>query len=191
MRFLRSLVLPVLVASLPAVAADTFKIDAVHSEVSFKIRHLLSKTPGRFTKFQGTIVLDEKDLAKSAVEVLIDAASINTDNENRDKHLRDKDFFETAKFPTITFKSVSMVETAKRTLAVTGDLTMRGVTKRITIPMVYLGTVQSPFKDTRAGFEGSVKLNRTDFGITYGAGMLGEDVEISLSVEAVKLEAKK
>ena len=95
-------------AALPALAQDVYKIDPVHSEVSFKIRHLLAKTSGRFTKFGGTIKVDTADISKSSVEVSIDAASINTDNEGRDKHLKTADFFDVEKFPTITFKSTSV-----------------------------------------------------------------------------------
>jgi polyisoprenoid-binding protein YceI len=190
MRILRAFAPVVLLAALPALAADTYKIDAAHSEVSFKIRHLLSKTPGRFTKFEGAIQVDEKNLAKSSVDVTIQTASINTDNGDRDKHLRSADFFDVDKYPTITFKSTSVKEVAKGKLEITGDLTMHGVTRKVTFPMTNLGTMASPFKDVRAGFtDGELKINRNDFGIKAFPGVLGDDVEISLNVEAVKAEA--
>lgn len=193
------LMLPVLLLMAPAFAADTYKIDAVHSEVGFKVRHLVSRTSGRFTKFEGTIQLDEKHIANSSVNVSIDVASINTDNASRDGHLKSPDFFDAAKFPTITFKSTSVKEVSKGQLQVTGDFTLHGVTKRITLPITSLGGMASPFKDFRAGFEGSLKLNRQEFGVKWnktldaGGAVLGDDVDISLAIEAVKQapEAKK
>jgi len=174
------------VLCLPMAAADAYTIDSVHSEVGFRIRHLVSKTPGRFTRFQGTIRVDEKQLSKSSVEVSIETASINTDNEARDKHLKGGDFFEVEKFPAITFKSASVQEVGKGRLLVAGDLTMHGVTKRITIPVGIVGTTVGMDKKIHGGFEGAVTINRNDYGITKFPGMLGDDVEITLNIEAVK-----
>ncbi len=190
--------LPALLLAAPAIAADTYKIDASHSEVGFKVRHLVSRTPGRFTRFTGAILVDEKDLAKSSVDVSIDVASINTDNASRDGHLKSPDFFDAEKFPTITFKSTAVKEISKGILQVTGDFTMHSVTKPLTFTMASLGTVVSPM-GTRAGFEGTLKLNRQDYGVKWnktldsGGAMLSDDVDISLSIEAVKQapEAKK
>ncbi len=175
-------------AALPALAQDTYKIDPTHSEVSFKIRHLLAKTSGRFTKFGGTIKVDPADLGKSSVEVSIDAASINTDNEARDKHLKGADFFEVEKYPVITFKSTSVKEVAKGKLEVTGDFTLRGVTKRLTFPITNAGTQPGMKPGTVvAGFiDGALTINRNDYGIKYGPGVLGDDVAISLNIEAGK-----
>lgn len=191
------LLLPALMLAAPAFAEDTqrvssYKIDAAHSEVGFKVRHLVSRTAGRFTKFTGTIQLDEKRIANSNVQVSIEVASINTDNVNRDGHLRSADFFDAEKFPAITFKSTSVKEVSKGHLQVTGDFTMHGVTKSITIPIASLGGMASPFKDFRAGFEGSLKINRQDFGVKWnktldaGGTMLSDEVDISLAIEAVK-----
>ena len=169
-------------------AQDVYKIDAVHSQIGFKIRHLVAKSSGRFTKFEGAITVDAKDIAKSKVEVTIDATSINTDNEARDKHLRGADFFEVEKFPTITFKSTAVKEVEKGKLQVTGDLTMHGVTKSITFPITNAGT-RAGMKpgSVVAGFiDGALKINRNDFGIKTYAGVLGDDVEISLDIEAGK-----
>lgn len=169
-------------------AQDVYKIDAVHSQIGFKIRHLVAKSSGRFTKFEGAITVDAKDIAKSKVEVTIDAASINTDNEARDKHLRGVDFFDVEKFPTITFKSTAVKEVEKGKLHVTGDLTMHGVTKSITFPITNAGT-RAGMKpgSVVAGFiDGALKLNRNDFGIKTYPGVLGDDVEISLDIEAGK-----
>ncbi len=190
---LRALLATLALAALPALAQDAYTIDPVHSEVSFKIRHLLAKTSGRFTKFSGTIKVDPADMAKSSVEVTIDAASINTDNEKRDTHLKTPDFFDVAKYPTITFKSTSVKEVAKGKLEVTGDFTLHGVTKQITIPITNAGTQPGMQPGTVvAGFvDGTVTINRNDFGIKAYPGALGEDVVISLNVEARKVDPAK
>ena len=199
MRSLFRTLVPALLLALPAVAQDVYKIDAAHSEVGFKVRHILSKTPGRFSKFEGTIAVNAKDMAKSSVDVTIDAKSISTDNPSRDQHLNSPDFFDTAKFPTLTFKSTAVVDKGNGQLEVTGDFTMHGVTKRIVVPVVALGATKDPWGNIRGGWEASFKVNRKDFGIVWnkvldnGSGMLGDEVEISLNFEAVKQkdEAKK
>ncbi|HJV49102.1 MAG TPA: YceI family protein [Geothrix sp.] len=175
-------------AVLPALAQDTYKIDPVHSEISFKIRHLLAKVSGRFTKFNGTVKVDTTDISKSSVEVSIDVASINTDNEARDKHLKTPDFFDVEKFPTITFKSTSVKEVAKGKLEITGDFTLHGVTKKITFPITNAGTQAGMKPGTVvAGFiDGALSINRNDYGIKTYPGALGEDVAISLNIEAGK-----
>ncbi|MBK8792639.1 MAG: YceI family protein [Holophaga sp.] len=169
-------------------AQDVYTIDSVHSQVGFRIRHIVAKTSGRFTKFTGAIKVDSKDVTKSSVEVVIDATSINTDNEARDKHLRGADFFDVEKFPTVTFKSTAVKEAEKGKLLVTGDLTMHGVTKSITIPITNAGTRpgMKPGSVVAGFIDGAVKLNRNDFGIKTYPGVLGDDVEISLDIEAGK-----
>lgn len=192
MRRMPTLLTLILSFGLPVLAADAYKIDPAHSEIGFKVRHLgISKVSGRFTRFQGNILLEDKDLPKSSVEVSIEAASINTDNEARDKHLRTPEFFDTDKLPSISFKSVSVRETAPGKLEVTGDFTMHGVTKRVVLPMTALGGAKSPFGDYRIGFEGALTLNRGDYGIKTYPGVIGEEVSISLAVEAIKQESKK
>ena len=187
-RSLHILLAVLALAALPALAQDTYRIDPVHSEVGFKVRHLLSKVSGRFTKFSGTIQVNPADLSKSTVEVSIDAASITTDNETRDKHLRSADFFDVAKFPVITFKSTAVKEVSKGKLEVTGDLTMHGVTKRVTFPITNAGTQPGMRPGSVvAGFvDGALTLNRQDFGVSYGKGLVGDDVAIELNVEAGK-----
>lgn len=189
MRTLR-LLAPLLLV-LPSFAQDVYRIDSTHSQVGFKIRHFVAKTAGRFTDFEGTITVDPKDMGKSSVQMSLKAASINTDNADRDAHLRKADFFDVEKFPTITFKSTSVKEVTKGRLEVTGDLTMHGVTRSITFPIASLGAQAGPRGGVVAGFgDGLLKLNRHDFGISYGKGVLGDEVEISLDVEAVKVEPK-
>lgn len=181
-------VLALAAAALPLAAQDTYKIDPVHSEVSFKVRHALAKVSGRFAKFSGTIKVDTADITKSSVEVSIEAASINTDNEGRDKHLKGADFFDVEKFPTITFKSTSVKEVAKGKLEVTGAFTMHGVTKTITFPIANAGTQPGMKPGTvLAGFvDGALTLNRSDYGVKYGIPLVGDEVAISLNVEAGK-----
>jgi len=175
-------------AALPAFAQDTYKIDPVHSEISFKVRHALAKVSGRFSKFNGTIKVDSADIAKSSVEVSIDTASITTDNETRDKHLKSPDFFDVEKFPAITFKSTSVKEVAKGKLEVTGDFTMHGVTKKVTFPITNAGTQPGMKPGTVvAGFiDGALTLNRMEYGVKYGAPLVGEEVAITLNIEAGK-----
>ena len=190
---IRSLI-PALLAviALPVLAQDVYKIDAVHSQVGFKVRHFVAKTAGRFAKFEGVIKVDTADISKSSVEVSIDAASVSTDNEGRDKHLRSADFFETDKYPAITFKSTAVKEVAKGKLEVTGDLTMKGVTKKVTFPITNAGTREvKPGKVVGGFIDGALKVNRMDYGIKYGPAVVGEEVEIELNIEAGKQEAAK
>ena len=184
----RALLAGLALAALPALAQDTYKIDPVHSEISFKVRHALAKVSGRFAKFSGTIKVDTADISKSSVEVSIEAASISTDNEGRDKHLKSADFFDVEKFPAITFKSTAVKEVAKGKLEVTGDFTLHGVTKRITFPITNAGTQPGMKPGTvLAGFiDGALTLNRSEYGVKYGVPLVGEEVAISLNIEAGK-----
>jgi len=180
-----------LVLALPAFGADVYKIDAVHSEASFRVRHLVSKVSGKFARFTGTITVDNTNIALSTVDVAIETPSISTENEARDKHLKSPDFFEVDKYPAITFKSTAVKEVAKGKLEVTGLFTMHGVAKVITIPVTNLGTSPGMKPGTFvAGFEGSLKIIRSDYGIKYGIPAVGDEVEITLNVEAGKVEPK-
>jgi polyisoprenoid-binding protein YceI len=183
-----------LLAAMPAtLAAQTpagvqvYQIDAVHSNVEFKVRHLMSKVTGRFGKVDGTVTLNTQDIAKSSVDVTIAVSSITTNDAKRDGHLMSPDFFDAAKYPTITFKSTSVKEVAKGRLEVTGTFTMRGVSKTLVLPISNLGTAADPWKNVVAGFEGALKLNRQDYGVSYGAGLVGDEVDIDLNVEAKKI----
>ncbi|BDU68160.1 polyisoprenoid-binding protein [Geothrix oryzae] len=192
----RVLLASLALAALPALAGeDTYKIDPVHSEVSFKVGHLLAKVSGRFTKFEGTIKVDTADISKSSVEVVIDAASLTTDNESRDKHLKSPDFFDVAKYPTVTFKSTAVKEVAKGKLEVTGDFTLHGVTKRITFPITNAGTQpgMAPGSVVAGFVDGALSLNRSEYGIKFMPGIIGDTVAISLNAEAGKVapSAKK
>ncbi|WP_306600477.1 YceI family protein [Geothrix sp. 21YS21S-2] len=180
------------ISFLPLGAQITYKVDQAHSEVGFRVRHLVTRVSGRFHGFDGRILLDEKDLAQSSVTFTIQAATLDTALEARDKHLKGPDFFDVDHFGQITFQSAQVLDRGQGRLDVTGDLTIRGITKRVTIMAVSLGTVQTPFKDTRAGFEGQLKVSRKDYGMTWnlplglGGTVLGDEVDITLALEVIK-----
>jgi polyisoprenoid-binding protein YceI len=179
-------------AAAPAFAADTYTIDKNHSDVSFTVRHFASKVRGRFADFSGAVQADPSKPEASSVTFTIKAASIDTNNADRDNHLRSEDFFDAAKNPEITFKSTKMTPTGKDKYDVTGTLTIRGVSKEVTIPVAYLGSMKDPGGNDRASFELSTKLNRKDYGINWnkaldnGGMLLSDEVEVNINVEAVK-----
>jgi polyisoprenoid-binding protein YceI len=185
------LALSIALATAASAAPATWTIDQNHSEVGFSIRHVFSKVPGNFGKFQGAIVYDAQKPEISSVKVEIDASSINTRNEKRDNHLRSEDFFDVAKFPTLTFVSTKVAAAGDNKLKVDGNLTMHGVTKPVTLFVTFLGAGPTMNGEQRSGFEAITTLNRKDFGIVWnktldqGGTMLGDDVYIHLSVEGV------
>lgn len=169
----------------PARAAvETYKIDPVHSSIGFTVRHFFTNVPGCFTKFSGTIAVDRGNLEDSTVEARIEVPSIDTRVEMRDNDLRSDHFFDAAKFPAITFKSKSWKRTADGTFDVTGDLTMRDVTKEVVLKVKSLGFGPGMHGAMISGWEATVTLNRNDFGITRYAGMLGDEIPVTISVEA-------
>jgi polyisoprenoid-binding protein YceI len=175
-----------------ASAADTWTVDKAHSTVTFKIKHLMSKVTGSFGDFDGTITTDFANLGASGVTFTIQAASIDTANADRDKHLRSADFFDVEKSPAITFKSSKITKTGDNTFAVTGTFTMHGVAKEINLPVAFLGAGQDPWGNTKAGFEISTTLSRTDYGIVWnkalesGGFLLGDEVEVMINLEVAK-----
>ena len=177
-------------------APETYKIDPGHSNVGFSIRHFFSKVPGRYKTYEGTIVLDPKDLSKTAVNVTIDAGSIDTGVGDRDKHLASPDFFDAAKFPKITFVSTEVTPKGTNKAAVKGNLTMKGVTKPVVLEAEILGFSPDPWGGYRGGFEAKTTLNRNDFGVSWnkavegGGMMLSNEVEIVLNIEGAR-EAPK
>jgi len=183
-------------AAVPALAADTLVIDRSHSEAGFQVRHLFTNVRGRFGAFEGTIAMDPAKPEASSVRFTIDASSIDTDNTDRDKHLRSPDFFDVANHPSITFTSEKIRATGKDRYAVTGTLTMRGVSKTLTLPVSFLGIGKDPWGNERAGFSTSVTLNRKDFGIHWnkaldnGGVLLGDEVAVTVDLEAVKQAPK-
>lgn len=175
-----------------AVAADTYTLDAAHSTVGFSVRHLgVSNVKGTFPTVSGTLTLDEKNIAKSSVDISIEAAGIDTNNAKRDEHLRNADFFDVAKFPAITFKSKGVSKSGTGYLLV-GDLTIKGVTKTVNIPFTLSGPKEHPMMPVYVvGGEGSLVINRRDFNITYGMDALISDaVAIDLQVEFNRPKSK-
>ncbi|HVE13450.1 MAG TPA: YceI family protein [Elusimicrobiota bacterium] len=168
--------------------ATTYEIDAVHSQVGFKVRHMMAgKTPGRFERFSGTVEYDAKNPKSWSTQASIDAASINTGNEKRDGHLRSPDFFDTAKFPTLSFVSTGVRDWKDGKGKLLGKLTMHGVTKDVVMDLESGGE-----SGDRAGFSATTKIDRRDYGIVWnkaldkGGVVVGNDVEISLEIEAVR-----
>jgi len=172
------------------MALEKWNIDTVHSTVGFTVRHLMvSKVHGLFTKWQGTFAFDETNLPASHVEVSIDVASVDTREGQRDGHLRSADFFDAEKFPKITFKSTK-VEGAKDEFKVTGDLTLRGVTKPVVLSVEHAGRAVHPQMGERAGFSAHTSISRKDFGLAYnqlleaGGVAISDKVDIVIEVEA-------
>ncbi len=179
-------------AAIPADATGTWNVDKVHSEIGFQVRHFVSKVRGGFTDFSGVLKIDAAKPEASSVEFTIKTASINTNEPKRDAHLKSPDFFDAAKFPEIRFVSKKVVRKSDTSFDVVGDLTMRGVTKEVTLPATFNGIVKDPWGGERAGFDTSITLNRKDYGINWnkvldeGGYMLGDEVAVTISLETVK-----
>jgi len=186
--------------SLPAAATTSnWQIDPNHSSAQFAVRHLgLSTVRGAFTKVNGSIQFDDKDVTKSSVDVTIDAASVDTRVEGRDKDLRGDHFFEVEKYPTLTFKSTKVEQVEVGKLKVTGDLTIHGVTKQVVLDVEGpTAAVKDPWGNQRAAASATTKINRQDFGVKWNAKMdnggwvVGDDVAITIDVEMVQKGAPK
>ncbi len=179
---------PLLASAAPAA----WNVDASHSQVGFAVKHLvISTVRGEFTKYSGVAQLDDADPAKSTVEVSIDVNSLDTRVADRDGHLKSPDFFDAAQYPTITFKSTKVAKAGKDALKVTGDLTLHGVTKPITLAVTTSPEVKGMFGETRRAIAGQAKISRKEFGLTWNklveAGpAVGDEVTIQLDVELVK-----
>ncbi len=165
--------------------------DPAHSSIDFSVRHMvISTVKGFFDKFEATVMYDTMDVTKSKVSVLINPASISTNNETRDKHLKSPDFFDVEKYPEITFNSTKIEKTADG-LVMTGNLTMRGVTKEVSFPFVINGPITDPWGNQRFGTEASLTINRQDYGVSWnkvldsGGLTAGNDVKIDIQIEAV------
>ena len=172
-------------------AVGTYAIDPSHTQLGFAVRHMaVSKVRGRLSKFDGTIEIAE-DPTDSKVALTIDATSVDTRDENRDNHLRTNDFFDVENHPTWTFTSTSVTPEGPTEWNVAGDLTIRGVTRPVTLDVTLEGVVKDPYGNHRVGFSGKTTINRDDFGVSFGAVMeagglvVANKVEIELEVEAV------
>lgn len=172
--------------SLAQAAPQKFDVDAVHSTVIFRIQHMgAGYTYGRFNGIEGSVTWDAANPSASSVSIKVATASVDTGNADRDNHLRSPDFFDAAKFPEITFSSTSVKATGT-TLEVAGKLSLHGVTKDVTVTMEKTGEGKGRNGEALIGFEGVLQIKRTDYGMTYGAGALGDDVRLTIAVEAMR-----
>ncbi len=177
-----------------SAGAATWNVDKSHSTVGFKVRHMvISKVTGHFSDFEGQIEnFDGKGFADASVQVTIQTKSIDTDDEDRDKHLQSGDFLMVDSFPTMTFVSKSISPAKGGEFEIVGDLTLRGVTKTVTLAAEFHGVVDDPWGNTRTGFSASTTISREAFGTTFnkaletGGLVVGDEIEILLEIEAVK-----
>ncbi len=182
------------VTAMSASAADVYTINKDHSSIGFTVSHMMvSKVIGIFENYDGEIQFDAKDLANSKMDFVVKAVSINTRTEARDKHLRSADFFDADKYPDITFKTKKIEAKGGNDYIVTGDLTMKAVTKEVNIPVTVLGPVPDPMgKGQVLGIEAHFTLNRQDYGVNWnkaldnGGVMVGNDVAVTVLIEAHK-----
>lgn len=171
-----------------ADVAGSYTIDPVHSAVVFRVKHLgVSYTHGRFNRVSGEITLGATP-ASSGVELTVDANSVFTADKKRDQHLRGPDFFNSKQFPTISFTSKEIVAAGPGVYEVSGELVLRGITKRVSVRLEHVGATLSPLdnKSFLTGFEGELTIKRSDFGLNYMPGGIGEDVDLTIAIEAVK-----
>lgn len=180
----------------PATLADlsgTYVLDTAHTRIGFVARHaMVTKVRGQFNEFEGSAVVDAGDFSKSTAQLTIQGASIDTRNEQRDAHLRSNDFLALEEYPQITFVSSGVRQIGETSLELTGDLTIKGVTNSITVPFEFEGAATDPFGNLRVGFEGSVVINRKDYGVSWNAALeaggvlVSEKITLEFEVSAIK-----
>lgn len=181
--------------AVPQTATTIWNIDPVHSAAEFKVKHMMiSNVKGQFTRINGVLALDETDLTHSRVEASIEAASITTRDAQRDAHLKSADFFDVEAFPTLSFKSTRISRVGDGELAMTGDLTIHGITRNVVFTVEGpTSQAKDPWGNTRVGLSATAKVNRKDFGLNWNATLetggilVGEEVTISLDVQFVKV----
>ena len=172
-----------------------FQIDASHSEIQFSVRHMMvSKVRGGFEKWSGKIDLNVDDPSKTTVDIQIEAASINTKDDQRDAHLRSGDFLNVEAYPTLQFKSTKVDVRSDKTAKLYGDMTIRDVTKPVVLDVEYQGSAKSPWGQTSYGFSASTKINREEWGLNWNAALetagwlVGKEVQIDIELELIKVE---
>jgi polyisoprenoid-binding protein YceI len=173
--------------------SGSYILDPAHTRIGFVARHaMVTKVRGQFNAFEGSGVVDANDFTKSTVTVTIQAASIDTRNEQRDAHLRSNDFLAMEEYPEITFTSTGIQQTGPTSVELTGDLTIRGISNTVTIPFEFEGAATDPYGNLRVGFEGSVVINRKDYGVTWnvaletGGVLVSDKVTLEFEVSAIK-----
>lgn len=184
------LIAAALLANVAIFAQTKWNVDVVHSSVKFTVEHLvISEVEGSFKTFNGSMTSAKPDFTESAIDFTVDVASINTDNEMRDTHLKADDFFNAEKFPKVTFKSTSFKKVSGNKYVLTGNLTLRDVTKSVKFDVTYGGTAKDGYGNTKAGFKATTVINRFDYGLKWSAlteagGMtVGKEVTIDLKLE--------
>ncbi|MEE9442592.1 MAG: YceI family protein [candidate division Zixibacteria bacterium] len=173
--------------------AQTWSFDNAHSTIGFSVKHLvISKTTGQFHDYSGKVEFDGSNIENGSVEVTTRIASIDTENEDRDKHLKSPDFFDVDKFPVMSFKSKKISPVNDGRFTMTGDLTIKNVTKEVTFDCEFNGTIDDPWGNKRAGFTAETTINRQDFNVKFdnklqdGSLVVGNDVKISMEIELIK-----
>ncbi len=187
------LIAAVMLIAISAFGQSTWTVDNTHSKVKFSVSHLIiSEVEGNFNVYSGMLQSSKSDFSDGVIDFAIDVNSINTDNEGRDKHLKSEDFFNGEKYPKMTFKSVTWKKVKDQNYLLEGDLTIRDVTKRVTFNVVYGGTIQDPWGNTKSGFKATTTINRFDYGLKFnalteaGSAVVGKDVNITLNLEFAK-----
>jgi polyisoprenoid-binding protein YceI len=177
----------------PATVTGHYQIDPAHSRLGFVARHaMVTKVRGNFNDFSGTLYLDEADPARSTAEVTVQMRSVETGQPQRDEHLRTSDFFEVEKYPTMTFRSTRAERTGEDNYRLTGDLTIKGVSRPVTLDVEYNGVVRDPFGNDRAGFEARATINRKDWDLAWnvaleaGGFLVSDKINLELDIAAVK-----
>ena len=185
--FLTRSLLALSVATGTAFASDTYKVDQDHSAFLFKIKHLgVSNTWGMFTRFEGAFSLDTKEPAKSSLTLTIQTDSVFSNAEKRDTHLESPDFFDVKTYPTMTFVGTAFKKVSDTVWEVTGNLTIHGVTKPVTITLTKVGEGNDPWGGYRQGWDTSFTIKRSDYGMNFMQGGIGDEVVITVSVEGIR-----
>lgn len=180
----------------PTTATGTYVIDPTHSSIGFVARHaMVTKVRGSFNEFEGSGHFDADNPAASSLQLTIQASSIDTRNADRDAHLKSNDFFDMETYPTISFVSTAVESVGDATYRVTGDLTIKGVTKPVTVDFEYTGTAVDPYNNTRIGLEGKTVVNRKDWGVSWNAALeaggvlVSEKITLEFEVSAIRTDA--
>jgi polyisoprenoid-binding protein YceI len=171
----------------------TYKIDAAHSEISFKVKHLMiSNVTGNFTDFEATLTANDEDFSDARITFTAQVDSINTNNAQRDGHLKSADFFDAQNFPSISFESVSFSKNRDNVFELVGNLSIKGNTKSVSLEVEYNGTMQDPYGQIKAGFELIGKISRSEFGLTWsaiteaGGVVVSDDIKLHLNIQMIK-----